>query len=332
MHATNELPTLIEGFFGKRLVSQRNVSAHTIASYRDTFRLLFSFAERELHRAPAVLTMRDLNAEFVCRFLDMVEQKRGNAARTRNLRLTAIRSFFRYASLEAPEYASVIQRVLAIPSKRCERKIVGFLTQTEVAAILAAVDQGSWCGMRDYALLLVAMQTGLRLAEITSLRPCDVVLGPGAYVRCQGKGRKERCTPLTRSTARVLREWGHRQGDADGGYLFPSARGQRLSHDAVQELVAKHVTAAYPKCPSLKDRKITPHVLRHTAAMELLNAGIDRSLIAIWLGHESVETTQVYLDANLSLKEQILAQSRQPGGKIRRFKPGDRLLSFLRNL
>lgn len=332
MHASNELPSLIEGFFAKRLVSQRNVSAHTIASYRDTFRLLFSFADRELHRAPSLLTMKDLNAEFICRFLDMVERERGNGARTRNLRLTAIRSFFRYAALEAPEYASLIQRVQAIPPKRCERKIVGFLTQTEVAAILAAIDQSSWCGMRDYALLLIAMQTGLRLAEITGLRPCDVTLGPGAYVRCQGKGRKERCTPLTRSTARVLRAWRHRASDPSDGYLFPSARGGRLSHDAVQGLVTKHVTAARPSCPTLKGRKITPHMLRHTAAMELLNAGIDRSLIAIWLGHESVETTQVYLDANLSLKEQILARSRQPNGKIRRFMPGDRLLTFLRNL
>lgn len=331
MSPRNELPGLIEGFFTRRLVSQRNVSAHTIASYRDTFRLLFAFAEKELHRAPTQLALEDLNAEFIGHFLDMVERERGNGARTRNLRLTAIRSFFRYAALEVPEHASLIQRVLAIPPKRCERKIVGFLTQKEAAAILAAVDQASWGGMRDYALLITTMQTGLRLAEVTGLRHKDVTLGPGAYVHCYGKGRKERCTPLTRSIARVLQSWCRRQ-EAREGYLFPSTRGGRLSHDAVQDLVDKHVAAACPKCPSLKGRKITPHMLRHTAAMELLQAGIDRSLIAIWLGHESVETTQVYLDANLSLKEQILALSRQQNGRVSRFKPGDQLLDFLRKL
>lgn len=328
----SDLPCLVEGFFAKRLVSQRNVSNHTIASYRDTFRLLFAFAHRELHRPPSELTMKDLHADFIGRFLDTVERERGNTPRTRNLRLTAIRSFFRYACLEAPEHGSLIQRVLAIPSKKCERKIVGFLTRSEVDAILASIDQSSWCGMRDHALLLIAMQTGLRLAEITSLRPSDVTLGPGAYVRCQGKGRKERCTPLTRSTASVLKAWRRRQIGADVHYLFPSARGGRLSHDAVQELVAKRVRAAGPTCPTLANRKITPHMLRHTAAMELLSAGIDRSLIAIWLGHESVETTQVYLDANLSLKEEILARARPPNGKLRRYKPADRLLVFLRNL
>ena len=332
MSPENKLPGLIEGFFSKRLVSQRNVSAHTIASYRDTFRLLFVFAQKELHRAPTLLALEDLSPELVGRFLDMIERERRNGARTRNLRLTAIRSFFRYAAMEAPEHAGLIQRVLAIPPKRCERKIVGFLTQAEAAAILAAVDQSSWYGRRDYALLLTTMQTGLRLAEVTSLRCADITLGSGAYVRCRGKGRKERCTPLTRSIARVLQAWCRHHGHLNDGYLFPSVRGGRLSHDAVQDLVAKHVSAAVPNCPSLNGRKITPHMLRHTAAMELLQAGIDRSLIAIWLGHESVETTQVYLDANLSLKEQILALSRQPQGKVSRFKPGDRLLDFLRKL
>jgi integrase/recombinase XerD len=332
MSQKNELPSLIEGFFSKRLVSQRNVSAHTIASYRDAFRLLLAYAQKELHRPPTRLSMEDLNAELIGRYLDMVERERGNGAKTRNLRLTAIRSFFRYAALEAPEHAGLIQRVLAIPPKRYERKIVGFLTQKEATAILASVDQSCWRGMRDYALLLTTMQTGLRLAEVTSLRHKDITLGPGAYVHCQGKGRKERCTPLTRSTARVLKAWCRRQKDASECYLFPSSHGGRLSHDAVQDLVQKHVAAASIKCSSLKGRKITPHMLRHTAAMELLQAGIDRSLIAIWLGHESVGTTQVYLDANLTLKEQILALSHQQNGRASRFKPGDQLLDFLRKL
>lgn len=332
MYASPGLQVLIEGFFTKRLMSQRNVSAHTVASYRDTFRLLFVFAERELGRVPSRLSVEDLNADFVGRFLDMIERERRNGARTRNLRLTAIRSFFRYMALEAPEYSALIQRVLAIPAKRCDRKVVGYLSQDEAMAILAAVDQSSWCGMRDYAFLLLAMQTGLRLAELTALVPGDVYLDHGAHVRCRGKGRKERCTPLTRSTSRVLQRWLRRQREIRCEHLFPSIRGGRLSHDAVQDLVHKHVAAACRKCATLRGRNITPHMLRHTAAMELMNAGIDRSLIAIWLGHESVETTQIYLDANLSLKEQILARSRTPDGRLRRFHPDDQLLAFLHNL
>jgi integrase/recombinase XerD len=276
--------------------------------------------------------MDDLSAEFICGFLDCIERERRNGARKLNLRLASVRSFFRYVVMETAEHAGLAQRILAIPPKRCDRKIVGFLTQQEAAAVLSTIDQRSWCGMRDYALLLTTMQTGLRLAEVTGLQPKDVVLGHGAYVRCHGKGRKERCTPLTRSTARVLGTWRQRQGGTNVDYLFPNSRGGRLSHDAVQDLVAKRVSEACPRCPSLRGRKITPHMLRHTAAMELLHAGIDRSLIAIWLGHESVETTQVYLDANLSMKEQILARSRPPNGVAARFKPGDRLLTFLRNL
>lgn len=332
MTLARELPSLIEGFFAKRLVAQRAVSAHTIASYRDPFRLLFRFAARELHRSPSQLTVDNLSAEFICGFLDYIERERRNGARTRNLRLASIRSFFRYVMLEAPEHAGLAQRILAIPPKRCDRKVVGFLTQEEAAAILSAIDQRSWCGMRDYSLLLTTMQTGLRLAEVTGLQLKDVVLGPGAYVRCHGKGRKERCTPLTRSTARMLGAWRKRQRSTNNEYLFPSARGGRLSHDAMQDLVAKRVAEACPRCASLLGSRITPHMLRHTAAMELLHAGIDRSLIAIWLGHESVDTTQVYLDANLSMKEQILARSRTPNGAATRFKPGDRLLTFLRNL
>jgi len=319
MTTPNELPRLIESFFCTRLVAQRNVSGHTISSYRDTFRLLLVFAERETRRAPERLTLVDLTADLIGRFLDMTERERRNGPRTRNLRLTALRSFYRHALIECPEHAGLIHRVLAIPPKRCARKIVGFLTQAEIAAVLDAIDRGSWLGMRDYALLLLMMQTGLRLAEVTALGPGDVMLGAGAHVRCQGKGRKERCTPLTRATARVLRDWReHQTRTTPSDYLFPSSRGGRLSHDAVQDLLAKHVTTAGKKCDSLRGRRVTPHMLRHTAAMEL--------------GHESLETTQVYLDANLSMKEQILARTRQPHGRSRRFKPGDRLLAFLRNL
>lgn len=333
MIVPNELPRLIESFFCKRLVAQRNVSGHTVSAYRDTFRLLLVFAEKTTSRAAERLTLADLTADLVGRFLDMTEQERGNGARTRNLRLTALRSFYRHALIECPEHAGLIHRVLAIPPKRCARKVVGFLSQTEVAAVLDAIDRETWLGRRDYAILLLMMQTGLRLAEVTGLKPRDVILGPGAHVRCQGKGRKERCTPLTRATARVLRDWREHQNPVEpSDYLFPSSRGGRMSHDAVQDLLAKHAAEAGEKCASLRGRRITPHMLRHTAAMELLHAGVDRSLIAIWLGHESLETTQVYLDANLSMKEQILARLRQPKGRARRFKPGDRLLTFLRNL
>jgi len=333
MIAPNELPRLIESFFCKRLVAQRNVSGHTISAYRDTFRLLLVFAEKTMSRSPERLTLADLTADMIGRFLDMTERERGNGTRTRNLRLTALRSFYRHALMECPEHAGLIHRVLAIPPKRCARKVVGFLSQAEVAAVLDAINRDTWLGRRDYALLLLMMQTGLRLAEVTGLKPSDVVLGPGAHVRCQGKGRKERCTPLTRATARVLRDWRENQKPTEpSDYLFPSSRGGRLSHDAVQDLLAKHATVAGKKCGSLQGRRVTPHMLRHTAAMELLHAGVDRSLIAIWLGHESLETTQVYLDANLSMKEQILARMRQPKGRSARFKPGDRLLAFLRDL
>ena len=331
---TNDLPDLaplLEGFFTKRLMAQRNVSRHTIASYRDTFRLLLQFAQPRLGRPPSKLRLQDLDVALIGAFLDEVEGKRAHSARTRNLRLTAIRSFFRFAALEVPEQAGLIQRVLSLPPKRHCRKVIGFLTRAEIEALLAAVDRNTWIGQRDYALLLLMMQTGLRLAEVTGLRDQDLSLGVGAHVRCEGKGRKERCTPLTRSAAEVLRAWLAHRGPGTA-QLFPNARGGRLSHDAVQDLVARYTVAAQKACPSLQGRRITPHMLRHTAAMEFLQAGIDRALIALWLGHESLETTQVYLDANLVLKEQLLERTQPTKGVAGRFRPGDKLLNFLRGL
>jgi integrase/recombinase XerD len=331
MTTPTDLPHLLQAFFTKRLIAQRNVSRNTVASYRDTFRLLLQFAEKRLGRSPSKLKVEDLDASFVGAFLDDAERKRANSARTRNLRLTAIRSFFRFASLELPEHSGLIQQVLSIPPKRHCRKVVGFLTRCEIQAILAVVDRSTWIGQRDYALLLMMMQTGLRLAEITGLCDQDITLGVGAHVRCEGKGRKERCTPLTRSTAAVIRSWIARRG-AKTRQLFPNLRGGRLSHDAVQDIVAKYTAAAQKACPSLINRRITPHMLRHTAAMEFLQAGVDRSLIAIWLGHESVDTTQIYLDAHLALKEQILQRTQPINGLPGRFRLGDRLLDFLRAL
>ena len=327
-----ELGTLVEAFFCKRLISQRRASPHTIASYRDTFRLLLAFAQKRLGRPPSQLELKDISPSLVSDFLDHLEATRSNKARTRNLRLTAVRSFFQFAALEAPDHGGVIQRVLAIPNKRCQRPLIGFLTRPEIEALLAAVDCRTWIGRRDYAFLLVTMQTGLRLSEITAVRREDVILGLGASIHCVGKGRKERGTPLTKVARRVLQAWMKEPWPIESPFLFPSLSGGRLSADAVQDLVNKHVAAARLECPSLMKKRVTPHVLRHTAAMELLQAGVDRSMIALWLGHESVETTQIYLNANLALKEEILAKTNLVNGKPGRYRPTDRVLSFLSNL
>lgn len=329
---TADFPALLESFFTQRLIAQRNASPHTVAAYRDTFRLLLQFAQKRLGRLPSQLNLKDLNAPFLGKFLDDLEAERTNGLRSRNLRLTAIRSFFRYAALEAPQHADLIQRVLAIPNKQPGRPLVDFLTQPEIEALLAAPDQTTWLGRRDHAILLTAAQTGLRLSEITSLRQQDVSLMTGAHVRCRGKGRKERCTPLAKPTVKVLKAWVKEQGRDDSKPLFSTARGEPLSADTVQHLVAKYAARAQDDCPSLSKKRVSPHVLRHTAAMEFLLAGVDRSLIAIWLGHESVETTQIYLDANLAIKEEILAKTQPIKGKRGRYRPSDQLLKFLKSL
>jgi integrase/recombinase XerD len=325
-------PSLLESFFTERLIAQRRVSPHTIASYRDTFRLLLQFCQKRLRKPPSQLMLADLNAPLLGKFLDDLEADRANGARSRNLRLTAIRSFFRYAALEAPDHSGLIQRVLAIPNKRQPRPLVDFLTRPEFEAVLAAPNRNTWLGRRDHALLLTAVQTGLRLSEITSLRQSEVSLRSGAHVRCTGKGRKERCTPLAKSTVGVLAAWIKEQGKDGAQILFPSVRGGPLSSDAVQYLVAKYVEHARKTCHFLSQKRVSPHVLRHTAAMELLQAGVDRSLIALWLGHESVETTQIYLDADLALKEKVLAKTTPIKAKKARYRPDDDLLSFLKNL
>ena len=300
MNQPADFPVLLECFFTKRMMSQRRASPHTIASYRDTFRLLLQFAQKRLDKAASQVTIENLNAPFIGAFLDDLENGRRNSVQSRNLRMTAIRSFFRYLALEAPHHSGLIQRVLAIPSKRRAQRLVGFLTRNEVDALLAAPDRNTWIGRRDHTLLLVAVQTGLRLSELTALRQQDLVLASGAHVRCEGKGRKQRCTPLTKTTIRVLAQWVHEQGREDTKILFPNARGDRLSSDAVQHLVSKYARVAQQNCPSLKHRRVTPHLLRHTSAMELLQAGVDLTVIALWLGHESIETTRIYLDADLA--------------------------------
>jgi site-specific recombinase XerD len=332
MRQTANLPALLQSFFTTRLITQRKASPHTIASYRDTFRLLLQFAQKRLGKAPSQLALDDLDASLVGTFLEDLEKRRRNGARSRNLRLTAIRSFFRYASLEAPAQSGIIQRVLAIPNQRQPRALVAFLTRPEIEALLAAPNRATWLGRRDYAFLLTAVQTGLRLSEMTTLRHEDVSLGAGAHVRCRGKGRKERCTPLAKPTVVVLQAWIREQGREDSKTLFPSTRGTPLSADGVQHLLRRHVTQARKNCVSLRKKRVSPHVLRHAAAMELLQAGVDRAVIALWLGHESVETTQIYLDADLALKEQALAKTSPVKGAPKRYRPDDELLAFLKQL
>ena len=332
MNNTLSFAVLLEHFFTQRMMAQRRASPHTIGSYRDTFRLLLQFARKRLRKQPSALALADVDAPLIGAFLDDLEKSRNNSARSRNLRLTAIRSFFRYAAFEEPAASAMIQRVLAIPNKRYEKKLVAFLTRPEIVALLDAPDQHTWAGRRDHALFLVAVQTGLRLSEITALRRSDVVLDVGAHVRCVGKGRKERCTPLTQQTRAILKVWLSEPGRADSDAVFPAARGGHLSAGGVQYLLAKHVAAAQQVCPSLRDKSVSPHVLRHTAAMELLQAGVDLATIALWLGHESVETTQIYLDANLAIKEEALAKTLPLHGKAGRYRPGDKLLEFLKAL
>jgi site-specific recombinase XerD len=324
--------TLLERFFTQRLMQQRQASAHTIASYRDTFRLLLEFVQRRLHKAPSALALEDIDAPLVTAFLEEQEQVRGVAARTRNLRLTAVHSFFRYAAFEMPSHSAHIQRVLAIPAKRFTPALVPFLSRQEVDALLAAPDQRTWSGRRDHALLLLAVQTGLRLSELTGLRREDVYFGAGARVRVIGKGRKERCTPLSKRTRAVLAAWVRELPQAGDQPLFPNARGGRLSAHGLQYVLHKHVAAAAGQCSSLKNKRVSPHVLRHTTAMDLLQEGVERSVIALWLGHESVETTQVYLDANLALKQEVLDRTTPPNGRPGRYRPDDRLLAFLKGL
>jgi site-specific recombinase XerD len=327
-----DFPGLLEAFFTDRLMRQRQASPHTIASYRDTFRLLLEFVSLRLKKAPSALSLDDLDAPLVGAFLDHLEQARSISARSRNVRLAAIHSFFKYAAFHQPAHSALIQRVLAMPSKRYHQSAVEFLTRSEIDALLAAADQRTWIGRRDRALLLLGVQSGLRVSELVGLRCQDVVLGTGAHVRCQGKGRKDRCTPLRKEAVAVLRAWLRENNGPPGNPLFPNVRGGPLSRDAVEDLLAKHVRTASLQCPSLKQKRVSPHVLRHTAAMDLLMHGVDRSVIALWLGHESVETTQMYLHANMQLKKAALARTTPFNIRAGRYRPGDRLLAFLQSL
>lgn len=328
----NSLAPTIQAFFTERLMAQRHASPNTIAAYRDTFCLLLAFVEKRSGKSPANLEFVDLDSGTISAFLDHLERERGNSIRTRNVRLAAIHSLFRFAMLRHPEHAGVIERVLAIPPKRFQRRVISYLRDEEVDALLKAPDRATFLGRRDYALILTAIQTGLRVTELARLTIGDVVLGTGAHIRCVGKGRKERVTPLMTSTAKVLGSLIAERGRAGADPLFATRQGEPLGRYGISVIIDRHVKTATRVCPSFETKTVSPHVLRHTAAMRLLHAGVDTTVIALWLGHESVETTQIYLHADLALKEKALARITPISSVPGRYRPSDKLLAFLKAL
>lgn len=330
--SSSSFSALLQGFFTDRLLRQRRASSHTVAAYRDTFRLLLRFALLRKKVEPLKLRIEDLDARFIVDFLEHLERDRRNSIRTRNLRLAAIHSFFRYVAISEPTHALICQQILSIPAKRYERAPIAFLKQGEIQALLDAASPTTRIGRRDRALLLIAAQTGLRVSELIQLRCQDVVLGSGAHVRCQGKGRKERCTPLREDTIAMLASWLRERDGGPDDPVFATVRGRPLSRDAVERLVAKYAAQACEACPSLKRKHVTPHVLRHSAAMDLLRHGVDRSVIALWLGHESIQTTEIYLHADLEMKEAALSRTVPSGSKPGRYHPRDDVLAFLESL
>jgi site-specific recombinase XerD len=326
------LAPVLEAFFTDRLARQQRASSHTVAAYRDTWRLLLAFTARRAGKPPSRLDFTDLDAPAAGAFLDHLENGRGNSIRTRNARLAAIHSTFAYAALRCPEHAALIARVLAIPSKRADRALVTWLTEDETDALLAAPARATRTGRRDHAMLHLAVVTGLRVSELTALTRRDLFLGTGPHVTCHGKGRKQRVTPLTAPVVTVLREWLAEIPDEPGQALFPGRGGSPLSRDAVQRRLSVHAATAAARRPSLAGKKISPHVLRHTAAMRLLHAGVDISVIALWLGHEQTATAGIYLHADLTLKEKALARTTPPGASPGRYQPPDPLLAFLEGL
>jgi integrase/recombinase XerD len=322
----------LQAFFVTRLGTERDMSPHTVDSYRHTFRLLLTYAKQRTGKAPSELELGDLDAALVSSFLEHLEHDRGCGVGTRNTRLAAVHSFFRFASYRHPEHAATIQQVLAIPQKKTERRPRSFLTTVEMEALLAAPNRSTWSGRRDHMVLALALQTGLRLSELTGLRCRDVELGAGAHVKCLGKGRKRRDTPLDRTAVSLLRAWLRERGGEPDDPLFPSRQGGRLSSDAVQRLVAKHVETARASCPSLGSKRITTHNLRHSCAMDLLASGLDVATVAMWLGHEKLESVNAYVHSDLTMKERALDLRSPLKAGAGRYRPNDALLAFLENL
>ena len=328
----SSLAPLLQSFFTDRLIRQRQVSDNTIAAYRDTLRLLIVFATQQTGKPPSSLAITDIDAQMIGTFLDHLQTGRRNSIRTRNARLAAIRSLFRHAALLHPEHAQLIQRVLAIPPKRFETNIVTYLTDPEIEALLTAPDQSTWIGRRDHALLQLTCQTGLRASEMISLTIDDLHLGTSAHVSCVGKGRKQRITPLTATTVNTLKGWLTEHPGAPGDPVFATRRGTALSRDALARLVSRHAATAATRCPTLLEKNVTPHTLRHTAAMRLLAAGIDSTVLALWLGHASTNTVQIYIHADLALKERALARTAPHDAPPGRYQPDDTILAFLNTL
>lgn len=324
-------PTL-QGFFTDRLLRQRQASPRTVTAYRDSLRLLVTWVHDTKKIPPHRLDWADLDAATITRFLDHLEHDRHNTARTRNLRLTAIRSLFAYASLQHPEHAELIRRVLAIPPKRFDRPEIRFLTQPQLAVLIAAPDLARWEGRRDQALLALCAQAGLRVAELTGLNSGDVTAGDAANVRCLGKGRKHRSVPLNSVTANLLDTWISERGGRRDEPLFPTRTGRRLSPDAVERIVAKHAHTAASRDHTFPGEGVHPHVLRHTCAMNLLQNGVDSAVIALWLGHADIRSTAAYLHADMTIKEQALQRMTTTGSPGGRYRPGDKLLAFLDSL
>jgi site-specific recombinase XerD len=325
-------PVLLQDFFQRRLIAQRAVSVHTIASYRDTFELLLGYVEQHTRHPPSQLTLQNLDAPMVLAFLDHLETERGNCPRTRNLRLTAIRSFLRYASVREPTALPIAQRVLAIPTKRFDRPALDYLSREEIQALLEAPDRSTWSGARDAVLFAALYNTGARVSEITGLCVEHVLLERSFAVHLYGKGRKERVVPLWKSTAALLRRWLPRIDRGPGAPVFPNRSGQRLSNSGVERRLHDALAKASKSCPSLEGRRISPHTLRHTTAMHLLQSGVDITVIALWLGHDEIATTHLYVEADLEMKEAALKRLGEPPTKRLRFRATDNLLAFLEGL
>lgn len=328
----NLLPRLIQQFFCERLKDQRNVSPHTIASYRDTFRLLLDFAQKKTGREPAQLEMGDLDAATILAFLDQLEKKRGNQPRTRNARLAAIRTFMNYAALQEPSLLALTHCVVAIPMKRFPRPLLGFLSRAEMDAILSAPDPATWSGRRDRVLFATMYNTGARVSEILAVKRSDLQLGPAGSLRLFGKGRKERSLPLWKNTVKQIKRWLKEVPDSPDEKVFSNQRRQPLSRSGVEYRLELAVQRAIPRCPSLKARSISPHTIRHTTAMHLLQSGVDITVIALWLGHESPATTHGYIELDLAMKRKTLEKLPSPKPRQPHLKMTDSLIAFLETL
>ena len=332
MTANADFAGLLNRFFTTYLCQQRQASPHTITSYRDTFRLLVTFAWDHLDKAPQDLSVDDIDSGFIGEFLTHIETDRGNHPRTRNTRLSAIRSLMRFIALQDPRHAFLVQKVLAIPDKRYTRRPIDYLDSDEIGAVLQAPDQSTWVGRRDHVLLLLAVQTGMRASELITLKYEDVHLGKGAHIRCHGKGRKERCVPLRHDSIVAMEAWIEEQCGKPNEPVFVNQRGRPLQHDNINYLVTKNVTTARIESTTLRNKRITPHSLRHTCAMAMLQDKVDLATIALWLGHDKVETTYIYVHANLKMKEEAMAKTTASGTAVERYQPEDRVLAFLNSL